>query len=516
MQAQTVTIENNMLKYVHSLEIAQQEEIIAKLRKMYETARYCKIDRYYTTDGSANDRLNYPKHWEFMQQGKTYKMRAFIAPNRAGKSVAGGCEFQYHATGNYPEGWDGHVIHHAPVLWCVSTNPDTLRQGIQKLLLGGSEESQIGTGLIPKHLIHGDVIWKTGVKGLVQTVYVKHSSGEIATIHFKTCEQKRTAFEAAEIDGAWCDEEIDDDKFSEIVVRTVTLKGIVILTFTPLNGLTNTVMKFIPGGKFPNTPSKCGPGGDPKLNAWITYVDQEDVPHMTQEDWDLIWAATPPHLREARTRGIPSVGAGRIYPIEDDKIVVDGIRIQPHWPRCYAIDPGWNATAVLWAAYNEDTDTIYIYDEYQAGKEKPAIHAAVIRSKGSWIPGLIDPAGARATGVEGEKYKEIYESHGLILEKAKNDDVYGREVVWERFYTGRLKILSSCTMLMDVIRVFRFDKHGKVAPNQNDHLADVLKYIALSGPDIWVTQMQVEEDQEREREENSAMGGSTRNSVTGY
>src|SRR5205085_7890469 len=38
-----------------------------------------------------------------------------------------------------------------------------------------------------------------------------------------------------------------------------------------------------------------------------------------------------------------------------------------------------------------ESDVLYLYSEYGAEAE-PAIHAAAIRSRADWIPGLIDPS----------------------------------------------------------------------------------------------------------------------------
>jgi phage terminase large subunit-like protein len=48
------------------------------------------------------------------------------------------------------------------------------------------------------------------------------------------------------------DEEPSDPKiYSECLLRTMTTDGIIICTFTPLLGLSEVVLSFLPGGKFP-------------------------------------------------------------------------------------------------------------------------------------------------------------------------------------------------------------------------------------------------------------------------
>ena len=46
----------------------------------------------------------------------------------------------------------------------------------------------------------------------------------------------------------------------------------------------------------------------------------------------------------------------------------------------------------IWGARKPGSNITYLCAEYCAHQEAPAVHAAVIRSKDTWIPGTIDPA----------------------------------------------------------------------------------------------------------------------------
>ena len=46
------------------------------------------------------------------------------------------------------------------------------------------------------------------------------------------------------IDFIWCDEEPPEDVYAECCIRTMTTRGHIILTFTPLQGITNVVKGF--------------------------------------------------------------------------------------------------------------------------------------------------------------------------------------------------------------------------------------------------------------------------------
>ena len=50
----------------------------------------------------------------------------------------------------------------------------------------------------------------------------------------------------------WFDEEPPMDVYNEALIRTATLNGIVMLTFTPLMGLSEVVLSFMPADQRPD------------------------------------------------------------------------------------------------------------------------------------------------------------------------------------------------------------------------------------------------------------------------
>ena len=75
---------------------------------------------------------------------------------------------------------------------------------------------------------------------------VKHVSGRWSHIGLKSYEQGRGSFEGTEKHLIWLDEEPPIDIYSECIIRTMTVDGIVMLTFTPLEGMSETVLQFMP------------------------------------------------------------------------------------------------------------------------------------------------------------------------------------------------------------------------------------------------------------------------------
>lgn len=210
------------------------------------------------------------------------------------------------------------------------------------------------------------------------------------------------------------------------------------------------------------------------------FVGWEDAPHLPTEVKKAMLAAIPPWQRQSRSQGIPQLGAGAIYQVPESEFVVTGYEIPRHYRRVFGFDVGWNRTAVLWGAVNPDTGGIVIYDEYYRGQAEPSVHAAAIKSRGDWIPGVIDPASRGRSQIDGRKLFDMYQELGLNISKADNAREAGIQQVWELLSQGQLKVLKSCTNFLSEYRLYRRDERGQVV-KKNDHLMDALRYLVMSG-----------------------------------
>src|SRR5690606_24562571 len=92
----------------------------------------------------------------------------------------------------------------------------------------------------------GPVTWKQGVSDLADTIKVQHVSGGWSVLGFKSYQQGRGSFEGTAQHGIWLDEEPPADVYGECIIRTATTDGLVLLTFTPLAGMSEVVMSFMP------------------------------------------------------------------------------------------------------------------------------------------------------------------------------------------------------------------------------------------------------------------------------
>ncbi len=215
-------------------------------------------------------------------------------------------------------------------------------------------------------------------------------------------------------------------------------------------------------------------------SKFMVQAGWNDVPHLDEDTKKELLESTPPYLREARSEGIPSLGAGAIYPVPLEEILVDPFLPPDYWPRVYALDPGWKRTAALWGALDTTADCWYLYTEHYRGQAEPTLHAAAIKARGEWIPGLIDPGARGRSQEDGRQVMLSYMAEGLKLDIAKNAVDAGIYDCWTRLSTGRIKVFRTLQNFQAEYRIYRRDEKGEVV-KEFDHLMDCMRYIVLSG-----------------------------------
>lgn len=440
------------------LQLLQEKERRLKGRKFYS---------YYPESGPlARDK--YSKHMEFFAAGKSILARAAIAGNRTGKTTLNAFETTCHLTGNYPDWWEGRRFDHPVDWWAASDTTETTRDILQHELLGRLEE--IGTGMIPKENIIGQPTMKRGIAQAVDTVLIRHKSGGVSTLAFKAYDQGREKFQGTKKHGISLDEEPPMGVYTECLTRlTATTpddqNGIMLCTFTPLSGMSAVVLMFL---------------NEPSEHRFVLTMGFDHVPHLSEENKKALLASFPAHERDARANGTPQLGSGAIYPYPESDIFVDDFQIPDHWPRAYGMDVGWNRTAVPWGAWDRETDTIYLYSEHYRGQAEPSIHAEAIKSRGSWVPGVLDPASRGRSQHDGQQLIQKYKDLGLDIDAADNSVETGIYEVQSRLSTGRLKIFKSLSNWRDEFRLYRRDDKGRIV-KEKDHLMDGTRYLVMSG-----------------------------------
>lgn len=481
-----------------------KKELLALLEAQNNLKEFNKILFAFPDKGDFSRDL-YPKQMEFFKAGAEFKERAFMAGNRTGKTYAVCVENVYHLLGDYPEWWEGRRFKNGIIAVVAGKTSAQTKMALQEKFIGPPEQE--GKGLIPKDRIV-KIIKKPGSGGAIDHVVVKHSSGENSYLYFMSYEQGREAFQGFEANIITFDEEPPLDVYSEGITRTAVLSrekggGMILLSFTPLKGMSDVVMSFMPDGEIPKY----------QKHRFIIQAGWDDVPHISDEDKEALMSKYQPHELEARTKGIPALGAGTVYPFMDKDIVIPWFKLPEEWPRAYGFDYGHKRTAGIFAALDPNTDTIYIYDEYVREQAEYAAHADALRKKGAgWMWGASESS--LISHNSGTKLIDIYrEEFGLNLIPAKKDVELGIAKVSARFAAGTLKIFDTCETTIKERHLYHREERpdGSLKIKKKfDDIMDCLRYLIMEGPPIFT----VDPDMENESFEDYYDG--SKNPTTGY
>jgi hypothetical protein len=219
------------------------------------------------------------------------------------------------------------------------------------------------------------------------------------------------------------------------------------------------------------------------MTKFYVTATWDDVPHLSEETKAELLKEIPAYQRDARTRGVPQLGSGAVYPIAETDLAVNDFLIPPYWPRAYAMDVGWQKTAAVWGARDNEAGVIYLYSEHYRGHAEPILHAEAIKSRGEWIQGVIDPAADGRSQIDGRRYMQLLLQQGLDLTKAVNAVEAGIEATRLLMSTGRLKVFNSLSNWWTEFRTYQRDKNGCIVDEHKYHLMACTRYFVMSGRD---------------------------------
>lgn len=397
----------------------------------------------------------------------TERERLFMAGNQLGKTWAGGFEAAMHATGIYPEWWQGRRVPLPNAGWASGVTGESVRDTVQRILLG--RPGEFGTGAIPKECIIGTSS-ALGTPGLLAGVTVRHITGGTSVINFKSYIQGREKWQGETLDWVWFDEEPPPEIYTEGLTRTNATGGFAWMTFTPLLGMSEVVRRFI---------NEKPPG------THVTTMTIDDAEHYTDAQRAAIIASYPAHEREARTKGIPQLGSGRIFPVTEESITIPPFAIPKHWVQIGGLDFGWDhPTAAVKLAWDRDADAIYVVDAYRMKEQTPVIHCATLRVWGDHLPWAWPHDGLQHDKGSGESLAEQYRANGLSMlpERATFEDggngvEAGLMEMLERMQTSRLKVFSHLADWFEEFRLYH-RKDGRVV-KEHDDLLSATRYALM-------------------------------------
>jgi hypothetical protein len=206
-----------------------------------------------------------------------------------------------------------------------------------------------------------------------------------------------------------------------------------------------------------------------------------DVDHYTEEEKQDVIDSYDEAERDARAKGVPVMGSGRVFPVAEDTILIDPIEIPSIWPQINGLDFGYeHPFAAANLAWDRDADCVYVCKEYKEARKTPLYHSAAIKSWGKWVPCSWPHDGYTNQKDSGEELRRLYEAHGLNMlsshathpeEPDGTGGGFGTEAgvmdMLERMQTGRLKVFNTLYQWLEEFRLYH-RKDGLIVKEYDD------------------------------------------------
>lgn len=230
------------------------------------------------------------------------------------------------------------------------------------------------------------------------------------------------------------------------------------------------------------------------MTRHVTRMTIYDAEHYTPEQIEAIVASYPPHERDARAKGIPVLGSGRVFPIAEDAIKVEAFPVPEHWAQIGGIDFGWDhPTAGARLAWDKDNDCIFVTASYGARETTPVVHGAALKAWGDWLPWAWPHDGLQHDKGSGLELAAQYRDAGLDMlptraefEGGGNGVEAGISEMLDRMQTGRFKVFSHLEDWFAEFRLYH-RKDGLIVKMADDRMsatryALMMKRFAIAKP----------------------------------
>ena len=211
------------------------------------------------------------------------------------------------------------------------------------------------------------------------------------------------------------------------------------------------------------------------MSRHVTQMTIDDAEHYSPEERQKIIDSYLPHERDARARGVPVLGSGRVFPISEDKLSIEPFAIPEHWPQIGGMDFGWDHPfAAVSLCWDRDWDRVYVTRTYKVREETPLIHAGALVHWGKTMPWAWPHDGLQHDKGSGDQLCSQYEKHGLNMlpEKATHEaGGFGTEAgiseMLDRMKTDRFKVFSNLEDWWFEFRMYH-RKDGLIVKERDD------------------------------------------------
>ena len=413
---------------------------------------------------------------EFIRRTSDYSAVCLCAANRIGKTYTGTYIDAVHAMGTYPDDWEGHKFEKAPLIWCLGYSGEKTRDLLQYELFGRKTANGFEGGLIPANKI---VSWEsmTGTSGAMRSVLVKHVNG-VSKVQFWSYSQGQHALMGDSVDWYHIDEEPKDQAiYPQVLTRTATGDrgngGRGILTFTPENGRTDLVIKFM---------------DDPGKSQFFMQKGWDDAPHLSDDVKEKLLESFPPHQREMRTKGVPMLGHGRIYDFSEDFITCDPFDIPDHWHVIGGMDFGWDhPQAHVRLAIDMDSQDVYLVNVWKGEKLSANDAWGAVKPWQNHVPiawphdGLQHEKGRDDSKQQRDHYKEA--GFNMLPDRAtwdgsSNSVEQGIYELRQLMQLGKFKVFRGLRAFFDEFNQYHRDDKGRIVKTRDDIL-DAVRYAYM-------------------------------------
>ncbi|MEM0568020.1 terminase large subunit domain-containing protein [Salmonella enterica] len=452
----------------------------------------------------------YPYQLEWIAASKNYRQRYLSAANRIGKTHSACMELASQITGLFPNWWNGRKMEFdsPATFWAIGVSQESVNNVLMKELLGVSDcrnLSGLGTGAIPRECINSFSLVKDGARCL--QVRIKHVNGFENTLHFYASTQDESVFYGSSVHYILMDEQFKNETelYAQCLTRTATTKGMISVTATPELGASPLWLKF---------------SEDDSGKLYFQVATWADAEHLTEEAKAELLAGYPEYQRDMRSKGVPVLGEGAVYPYNEEEI--DGKVSLDHilnnafaYKLLWSCDFGYSSNAsadpsvLTLLAYHIETDTIYVVEEWNSKQDsfknrlahQPEHMASIIKASRFPYAPLICPHDAKkqmdgigtATTRLSEFKKlginvlpQVFEIPFQLTTGSFDAPKHPRSLHWtityinKLFSDGKLKLdTKKLKNLMKEFRTYQWKENGNPVDKNNHHL-DSVRYGAVS------------------------------------